>query len=63
MKSTAEYKDGAGKGRIPFSIGQRISLWYNSNRKGAKRQRMAPLIAQQINRQTVKGEAVFLLME
>ena len=42
MKSTAEYKDGAGKGRIPFSIGQRISLWYNSNRKGAKRQRMAP---------------------
>ena len=25
MKSTAEYKDGAGKGRIPFFIGQRIN--------------------------------------
>ena len=25
MKSTAEYKDGAGKGRIPFSIGQRFN--------------------------------------
>ena len=25
MKSTAEYKDGAGKGRIPFFIGQRFN--------------------------------------
>lgn len=59
MKSTAEYKDGAGKGfpldnEFPYGI---IAIEKVPNGNGW------PLIVRQINRQTVKGEAVFLLME